>query len=129
MKCEQCPISLVCWSGKLTGYAQNMPETFLCPYCGNFRTAAFEEDETRDEYRAGLRGFQCEQRQMTDSLKNTWRTRSLSRDGYHRIVITRKYQHIQGQGDIEHEVISALSVPDPGPGDILWLKPCPFCRH
>lgn len=121
MRCEECPISLVCFAGQLTHLERPMPETYLCPYCGNFRTPAFEEDETRDEYKAGLLGFQCEQRRMDERLKEQWKYRSLGANmsGMHR------YNDVRLEGDF----IKALRVDDPGPGDKLWIKPCTFCRH
>ena len=127
MKCEECPISLVCFAGQLTRADKPMPETYLCPYCGNFRTPAFEEDETSDAVRAGLTGFQCQERRMDDALKKEWQHRSLNASGPGRSFLyndVKTYTQDNGQ-----TFVSALRIDDPGPGEKLWIKPCTFCRH
>jgi hypothetical protein len=127
MTCEECPISLVCFAGQLTRADKPMPETYLCPYCGNFRTPAFEEDETSDAVRTGLTGFQCQERRMDEVMKKAWKHRSLGADGVGRHY---RYNDVQlSKSPQDNDVISALRVDDPGPGEKLWIKPCSFCRH
>jgi hypothetical protein len=104
-----------------------MPDTYLCPYCGNFRTPAFEEDETSDAFKVGLVGFQCQERRMDDTIKKMWQHRSLGEDG-----LGRHYRYLDVKIRTNHQgndVISELRVDDPGPGEKLWIKPCSFCRH
>jgi len=127
MKCEECPISLVCFAGQLTRVDKPMPDTFLCPYCGNFRTPAFEEDETSDAVRAGLTGFQCQERCMDDTMKQLWQHRSLNADSVGRHF---RYNDVKTQTrENGQTIITELRVDDPGPGEKLWIRPCKFCRH
>lgn len=104
MLCEQCPLSLVCWSGKLS---TEPDDTYLCPYCGQFNAKGFPTDGIHpDAVKVGLTGFMCEKRACTDELKEAWRTR--------RQLEMKDY---------------ALMVDDPaGFAKKIALKPCPFCR-
>jgi hypothetical protein len=101
MRCADCSISLICWAGALE--ITDGSRTFLCPYCGTFACSSFRESETTDAYRAGLRGFHCEMRPLTDELRDQYR--------FHR----------RG-GEVK--------VSDPaGKQAYIILRACPFCHH
>jgi hypothetical protein len=105
MICERCPLSLVCWSGKLS---VEPDDTYICPYCGNFFTKNMPLDGyTREAIAAGMTGFHCEKRPVTEDLRERWRVR--------RQLEMKDF---------------ALMVEDPaGFLKHLALKPCTFCRH
>lgn len=106
MTCEKCPLSLLCWSGKLS---TEPDDTFLCPYCGNFTAKGFPHGKDRYSQECvavGLTGFQCEKRPATVALREAWRVR--------RQLEMQDY---------------ALMVKDPaGFSKKIALKPCSFCR-
>lgn len=112
MRCAQCPISLVCWSGQLE--VTDGSRTFLCPYCGNFACSSFKEDEERDEHRAGMRGFHCELRPLTDDIRHKWRLRESYFDS-----TTMKIEKRPNE----------IRIQDPaGFSRFIFVRPCPFCR-
>lgn len=63
MKCEECPISLACWSG-------NLCRPQLCPLCGNFFTQDMPLEKCEKTAAAlGFNGLHCEKRVVTPRLR------------------------------------------------------------
>lgn len=102
MRCQDCPLTLPCWSGTL-GLTRARPE--LCPQCKRFVVAVVPENGEIDEGVAGLwYALKCEQRPFDRKMQRRWHKQQ---ENEARITSTGRHT----SGSEPHRIPAAI--PDP----------------